>query len=265
MSPGLYDGFEGYRNPSSDDRDIAVQEWLVVLDTNVLLSLYSFQGSTLDDFVNVFEALGERLFVPHQVLDEFWRNRRTVLKQNQGRHREREEIEESFATITKTLHAWHRRVVDRAAPPPKPALHALSAASAEVGRLIDAKTSEAAVTTADTPTYEDRVLAKLGPLLEGRVGPAPSAEQLEKLMRTGRERLDKRIPPGYMDGGKSPDRAVGDYLVWFQTMQAANERGTGVLLVTATRKKTGGPRVPATSVSPARSLLRRCSLTRVSH
>src|SRR6188472_3711383 len=103
MSPGLYDGFEGFRNPEPTDRETAVKEWLVVLDTNVLLSLYNFQGSTLDAFIDVFAAIGDRLFVPHQVMDEFWRNRRTVLKQNQGRHREREEIKDNFSAITNTL------------------------------------------------------------------------------------------------------------------------------------------------------------------
>ena len=42
----------------------------------------------------MFDALGDRLFIPHQVMDEFWRNRRTVIVENQGKHRERARIEE---------------------------------------------------------------------------------------------------------------------------------------------------------------------------
>ena len=171
-------------------------------------------------------------------MDEFWRNRRTVLKQNQGRHRERDEIEESFASINKTLHAWHRRVVDRAASPPKPALNALSAASDEILRLMEAKTAEAAATTAETPTYDDRGARETGAPSQGSRRPCAEAGATEmSSSETASNDSTGGFLPGYMDGGKSPERAVGDYFVWAQTMQAAKERGMGVLLVTNDQKE----------------------------
>lgn len=118
MAHGLFDGFEGYRSVTDDDLQAAVTGWLVVLDTNVLLHLYNYQGQALDDFMRVFEALGDRLFVPHQVLDEFWRNRSTVLRENKGRHLERETINKAFESIDNDLRKWHQRAVSRQDPLP---------------------------------------------------------------------------------------------------------------------------------------------------
>jgi predicted nucleic acid-binding protein len=48
---------------------------MVVLDTNVLLNLYRSNERTRQDSLAVLTKLRDRLWVPHQVLTEFWRNR----------------------------------------------------------------------------------------------------------------------------------------------------------------------------------------------
>ncbi len=53
---------------------------LVVLDTNVLVNLYRFTEQARDDLLGVLKQLDGRLWLPHQVLVEFWRNRDTVLR-----------------------------------------------------------------------------------------------------------------------------------------------------------------------------------------
>jgi hypothetical protein len=209
----------------------------VVLDTNVLLNLYNFQGSSLDDFIRVFEALGDRLFIPYQVLDEFWRNRRVVLSENQGRHREQENVQKGFDDIESAFRRWHQRVVDRTREPPKEVLRELGEARAHVLDYMSQMNAEAAVTLPDTPTQQDRVLGKLERILDGKVGPAPDATLQSSLRAEGLSRVASRTPPGYMDGEKNPERAIGDFLVWRQTMDAAKARALPVLFVTQDQKE----------------------------
>jgi len=234
---GLFDGFEGYRSPTEEDLAEAIRTSLVVVDTNVLLNLYNFQGATLAGFIRVFRALGDRLFVPHQVIDEFWRNRREVLAANQGKHRERQEIEEAFESLNKLFTKWQRRVIDRSSGMPREVHKELEEARGEVLRYMDDNVKEAAPVLPDTPTHEDRVLAELEPLLQGRVGPPPPAEDLPSLERVGKERVDARVPPGYLDAHKDDRRAMGDFLVWHQTMQEAKLRAIPVLFVTQDQKE----------------------------
>lgn len=236
-SRGLYAGFEGYRSAHPEQVREAVQKWLVVLDTNVLLGLYAYQGTSLDDFMKVFEALEDRLFVPHQVLDEFWRNRRTVLKENRGRHRERETVEKAFAEAETALLRWHQRVVDRGNPPPPGVLGELQSARRAALGFMDAKNLEAKIIEPDTATYDDHVLRRLDTLLSGRVGPQPSPADRARLLDEGRKRLAAKVPPGYMDADKNPERAIGDFLVWHQTVEESTQRQLPVLLVTQDQKE----------------------------
>lgn len=234
---GLFHGFEGYRSATQEDLIDAIQHSLVVLDTNVLLGLYNYQGTALADFMKVFDALGERLFVPHQVLDEFWRNRRTVLSQNQGKHREQSEIVKAFDEIERSFRKWFQRVVDRTGTPPPETLRELDEARAAIVEYMQERNNQANAPTADTPTHEDRILSALEPILHGRVGPAPSAEEHRALLQEAEKRGKAKIPPGYMDAEKNPERAAGDFLVWRQAMVHAKDQGLPVLMVTQDQKE----------------------------
>lgn len=234
---GLYVGFEGYRSATESDLADAIKASLVVLDTNVLLNLYNYQGTALDDFTRVFDALGDRLFIPHQVMDEFWRNRRTVLSENQGRHREQAEIEKAFDSVESAFRKWYQRVVDRNGSPPADAVRELEEARSAITDYMGQRNVAANIALPDTPTHEDRILQRLEPIVRGRVGPAPNAETIDQLRAQGKVRVAAKIPPGYMDSEKSPERAIGDFLVWHQTMAAAQRHGLPVLMVTQDQKE----------------------------
>lgn len=76
---GLYDDFRGHRIPSEDELAEALRSATVVVDANVLLSLYRYNEATRDDLLDVLRRIGDRLWVPHQALREFWRNRLGVI------------------------------------------------------------------------------------------------------------------------------------------------------------------------------------------
>lgn len=236
-SNGLYSGFEGYRTPTDIDRIRAVEGSMVVLDTNVLLSLYGVQGTSLDDRIRVYEALGDRLFVPHQVMDEFWRNRRVALAENQGKHREREKIQESFNEIRSIFEKWYSRVIDYGSKPPADRIKELDEAVEAVLGYIDESTGSQVQASPDAPTQKDPVLQKLEGLLAGRVGTPPTADERKALLREAGDRVKAKIPPGFMDAEKNPERAAGDFLVWHQTMTEAKKRQVDVLLITQDEKE----------------------------
>jgi len=79
-SGGLFDGFESYRTPTETDYRGLLTSGLVVPDTNVFLNLYRWNEHTRNDFLSVLNELGDRLWVPRQVMAEFWRNREKVLQ-----------------------------------------------------------------------------------------------------------------------------------------------------------------------------------------
>src|SRR5689334_15934435 len=77
---GLYVGFEAYRTPTESDYRALLTSGIVVPDTNVFLNLYRYNEQTRSDLTAVMQSLDERLWVPHRVMAEFWRNRETILQ-----------------------------------------------------------------------------------------------------------------------------------------------------------------------------------------
>ena len=234
MLQGIYGDFAGYASVGEEDIESALQSGLVVLDTNALLHLYSFHGQARQDFLNILTKLGSRLFVPHQVMEEFWRNRRQALIDNSRKFKEREEIGALWSDFQRKYDRWHRRAVSRA----EIKSETFTAVEQSVKKLLGEMTAhEDKITTTgvDTPTFEDEVLKHLETILEGRVGPMPSPEERSEMQIEGERRVKERIPPGYEDKAKTDRRSVGDYFVWAQAIREAESMSPSPDLVFITQ------------------------------
>jgi hypothetical protein len=86
-------------------------------------------------------------------------------------------------------------------------------------------------------TGVDPVVRGLEEVLAGRVGEGFGADEAEGLAEVGRGRVERRVPPGYMDVRKEGDGALGDFFVWEQIVRAAAGSGSDVLFVTADAKE----------------------------
>lgn len=228
---GLFDGFQGYRTPTPEDYGRVLTGGLVVPDTNVLLNLYRYNAQTRTDLLAVLERIGDRLWVPHQVMSEFWRNREAALRDPSDLAEATvAALEDQLQQVLSILRRWANRIAL-----PQGRLDELRE-TAEAG--FDSMTSvldEFTDATQDEPvwnTNNDQVLGQLEGVLNGRVGSPLDPESQEAAVKEGQHRLVAGIPPGFADKGKESDDAVGDYLVWEQTLREAERRRLDVLLIT---------------------------------
>ena len=236
---GIYDDFPGYRLPADSELETALRSALVVVDANVLLNLYRYNESTRDDLLRVLRALGDRLWVPNQVLREFWRNRLSVLaSRGAGTDQALAALSKQQRATSDAIHQWAKTVAIDAADRESlldkvAALHAsleseIRAHAPGPPAVVDAAGAEA-------------VLAQLETLLAGKAGAASPQADWEAAVKEGSERIERQQPPGYLDADKAdfglPEGAAGDYLVWHQTMEEAARRDLDVLLVTGDEKE----------------------------
>jgi len=233
---GLFDRFDAYRTPTESDIASVLNTGLVTPDTNVLLDLYRCSDRARADLLALLDALGDRLWVPHQVLVEFWRNRESVLTASRtAGDLAADELAEQLAASTRTLRAW----ADRAALPDVEfdRLVAVLTTACDEVRAAVVRVVEDAWRGIEADTGSDPVIARLESALAGRVGPALSerdhADEVAEAMR----RVAERRPPGYMDAHKDGTAAAGDHLVWAQVVAEAARRGHDVLFVTGDRKE----------------------------
>lgn len=71
--------FPGHFANAPEDLKCLWEKSLIAVDANVLLSLYRYSAATRGEFLEVFKALGDRLWIPHQVAKEYLKNRLKVI------------------------------------------------------------------------------------------------------------------------------------------------------------------------------------------
>jgi predicted nucleic acid-binding protein len=212
---------------------------MVVVDTNVLLNLYRYHPVTREDLFRIIEALGERLFVPHQVASEFWANREATIRASTEETTQlRDALDGHRGRSLQAIATWAERV---ALPPAtrEQLAEFLARAYDEVAAQVDAFSSEGlGVSALDTNT--DPVLQRVAVLLQDRIGPPLAAAALEEARAEAERRISEEVPPGYADSTKTGDSRHGDYLLWKELLIEAAERRVDVLLVREMSRTTGG-------------------------
>jgi predicted nucleic acid-binding protein len=269
---GIFDGFVEYRSPSAEDYRRLFSVGMIVVDTNVLLTLYRSNQRTRDDLLTVLERLSDRIWVPHQVMAEFWRNREnpSVLGHHSARAREAHAaLSKAGRSANDALDRWLKQVHvgDDAEITETIAEHRrqLDEVLQSIQSLIKRQADGDALAGA-SDTNVDPVLGRLERILAGRVGPPLDPEAHEAAVREAKRRGEAEEPPGYEDFKNKPEeQAVGDYLVWEQTLIEAAGRSCEVLLVTGDSKEDWWKLRDGDSPARPRAELVREMLNRTGH
>ncbi|MBW8699777.1 hypothetical protein MBT84_09245 [Streptomyces sp. MBT84] len=196
---GLFHGFEGYRTPTEEDYRELLIGGLVVLDTNVLLDLYRMNLRVRTDMLTVLDSLRDRLWVPHQVLVEFWRNQQQ--DKLLGHHQDRasaanaalakaeESVRQAIARWAKEVHlgddAPVRAELDEQTTIMSKALAALASQISQQAENDEVPGSP--------DTNKDPVIRGLADLLDGRVGAPMSAEEFAQAVEEAAKRAARQI------------------------------------------------------------------------
>lgn len=217
----MFSGFEEYRSASEEEYRNVMMCGLVVADTNVLLDLYRYQAQTRNDLLSALARLGN-LWLPHQVLSEFWRNRLVTIRDSRTVTRATiEKLTSKGETVIETINEWANTRGASADTKRELAAIVQGAVQTVASRLNEISQSEAA----DVPeeTFRDPVLRALEVLLSGKVGARFDAERQTKERDEAARRIELKIPPGYADKqkGQTPH---GDHFVWMQILDEAGSR-----------------------------------------
>lgn len=213
-----------------------------VLDANILLNLYRYSDKTRDEFVEILEALKDRLWLPHRAAEEYFDNRLTVIAQQ----------EKTYEDALKTIKGLEESLSNAREHPflSDGLMQKFSGVLQEVvAELSETKTNHAGRMSQDGV---HRIVAEL---FDGRVGSPYSNVELEEICKDGDDRYARKIPPGYKDEGKGGAvdayRKFGDLIVWRQIMDRASDTQKSVIFVSDDKKedwwqifrgKTLGPR-----------------------
>ena len=247
-SGGLFDGFEGYVTPHDDDYRKVFTEGMVAIDANVLLNLYRYTVEARDDLLSVLDSIRDNLWLPNQVVTEFWRNRERVLRDPRDTEKTAGDLSKLRERTTQILRAWANRV----SLPRERADELIETSADSFAHVIESveQFADSSARSTARDTNNDPIIQRLGTLLAGRVGPKLDPDEQSAAVKEGMRRVAEQQPPGYRDAGKDAENAASDYLVWEQLLVETELRRCDVLFVTADvkddwwRREAGEPRGP---------------------
>jgi hypothetical protein len=258
MSAGLSDGFEHYLAASEEQISDSIRNGMVVVDTNVLLDAYRFAAEARAELFGALEALGGRLWVPHQVALEFHRNRASVIAEHDAAYLEATSAIQDFrercgADLGGKIKALAKRIALKETESER-LIQVVTAGLDTAARQLEALRQRHGI-TADG-MRNDSVLATLQRILDGKVGPRPTKEQEERDRAEASRRIAESVPPGYQDRRKADPH--GDYLLWRQALTEAKTRKLPLLLVTRDVKDDWFWRVNGRTIGARPELIREC-------
>ncbi|MHA3773643.1 PIN-like domain-containing protein [Verrucomicrobiota bacterium sgz303538] len=234
--------FPGHFRPSKEDFESLWRSALIMLDASVLLNFYRYSAETRKEFIRVLRTFQDRLWLPHRAAEEFFRNRVSVIAQQEKTYEEAakalEKIEKDFQN--RRQHPFiNNDLLERLVQVHKEVRDELNASRESHRKLIT----------------DDSILSELDELFRGRIGPSIDPADVDRICAEGKQRYEKKIPPGYKDAskdeGEEPTRRYGDLILWKQVLEKAKTDKRSIMLLLDDRKedwwlihegKTVGPR-----------------------
>ncbi|MEO3768273.1 PIN-like domain-containing protein [Streptomyces sp. B5E4] len=259
--PVLLQRFAAWLQPGPLDEDAErssfFNDGIIVLDTNVLLSLYEYTETSRKEVLSALEHTAGRLWMPYQVGLEFVRGRRSTLESR------KRALSDAASEVNKKLMAARKAIVDAKnvvcaqldkyarAQQEIAGLDALVAGSDvdahldvyrhEFKRHLDMLKADhgLALSSADA---EDPILVHIAKLYGDGIGQQPEDSVVRgRLEEATAFRFPNKIPPGFSDSGKdTPLKSAGDFLLWEELVEHARKLPAGsrrVLFVSNDKKE----------------------------
>lgn len=207
-------------------------ECIFVIDTNVLTGMYKYSDETRDALYKVIESLGDRLWIPYQVMLEYLDNRAKIVHDQSKIY---------TAAITKL--SEFKAELEVATRHPFVTNDIYNDFCLATEKVLE-NLSERKKLHEDRITDDD-IKLRLSELLNGKVGAKYSTEELDSLAIEGDIRYSQKIPPGFEDRDKHKgslltkeiNKRYGDLVFWKQILDKSKECALPVILVTGERKE----------------------------
>lgn len=222
------DLFPGYYYPNFET---LWQEATIVFDTNVLVNLYRYPIAARNDLLTVMERLSNRIWLPYHVGLEFQRQRVNVIYEQIARY---QDVSDIIDVNIKKLHNDLNKLQlqkRHSTISVVPLLEGIEKQKTDYLTSLDSLRSQQTLSVESDPIRDS-----LDKLFRGRIGPAPSSQEiLDKIYEEGEKRFSNSIPPGYLDNDKESAskeatysygnlqyrKKFGDLIIWMQLIEYA--------------------------------------------
>lgn len=219
--------FKEYRRYTEEEYRELWKTSLFVFDANVLLNMYRYSRNTVRDYLEILKNLKRRgqLWLPYQVGKEFFENRIKVILS----------LEKSYDEILEILNRAKTEIDKKYHDHP---FLNLTKIKDEVEKGMSGIYRDIKQHKEKHPKWleKDDVIDTLDDLFQGNIGDDYSEEEKKKIYSDGKERYERKIPPGYEDKLKE-DNKYGDLIIWYQLLDQAKKTSKSIIFITGDAKE----------------------------
>jgi PIN like domain len=217
---------------------------IIVFDTNTLCDFFRSSLNSTKEYIRNLEKIKERIWIPHQVAQEFLKNYKNDVEK---------EIN-SFKTAIESINEWEEK--QKGLMPLKNKIKGVNRMITSVIDNIFLSVEQTNLQTINESVESVRskvidlqqkyvqkdedveeILEMTLNLIGEHVGLPYSAEELEKIYKEGDDRYTKKIPPGFEDRKTKQDNSqYGDLIVWKQILDYSRDSQKPIIFVTQEAK-----------------------------
>lgn len=220
--------FKEYHQFTEEEFKQLWKNCLFVFDTNTLLNMYRYSRKTVDAYFEILNELKKKnqLWIPYQVGYEFYENRIDVIA----------EYENSYGSILSILNKSKKDIEEKYKDHPFLDLIEIKSEITKGLYSVEKKIKEA---QKKHPHWmeKDDVLNNINHLFENNIGSNYDEEKINSIKTEGKDRYEKKIPPGFKDNKKPDDKKYGDLIIWYQIIDKARDINKPIILVSGDIKE----------------------------
>ncbi len=226
--------FPGYHSCSEDKLKELWDTAIFVFDTNILLHLYEYSETSRNELLTIFNKLNGRVWLPHQVASEFYKDRENVIHKIDN---VADDIKKFLEGLEKSVKQFFK---DKNQHPYIKFDDIQSFMDQKIKSLIREtrkKLDNYSEKRHQSMLANDTLLPQIEQIFDEKIGESYSREELFKIYEIGKLRYADNIPPGYKDTSKNGIGQFGDLVLWFQIIDVAKQKKTPIIFVTDDTKE----------------------------
>ncbi len=214
------------------DFDELWEQAIFVFDANVLLDIFQFSPKTSGELIEILERLKDtkRIWIPYQFAYEYHKNLIPVQKAINGAKGKIKNAVQQHKKIKEVLNRLSTRAGFKVNETHIEEIEEVEGIFEKI--LQDLSNFE---NEYKSNGDGDLLAEKIAQLFAGNVGEYNSDPRIENISSIGKQRFDRKIPPGFKDANKDKSDPFGDLIGWFQMIAHAKKESKPLIFVSNDR------------------------------
>lgn len=234
--------FPEYYRVNKEDLQKQFKDLVFIFDANALLDIFRLDESITNEIFDVIERYSSQIVIPYHAAEEYNKNIHAVLLQQL---RNIDEAQKAFDVFLQLLEAKRNQPY-------------ISSSSNE--KLKNLKDSIQHDFDIQSKYLQEQLLHgelqnKMSVLLNDKVLPPFSEDELETIKKEGEYRYNNKIPPGWKDNTKG-ENSYGDLINWKEILRFAKKKKKSIIFVTNDQKEDWVCKYQGKTICPHYELLR---------